>query len=252
MSGNQLVSIVSPAYNAERFIADSIESVQAQSHKTWEMLVVDDGSQDATREIVLEYASNDRRIRSIFLSENGGPAAARQAALTVAKGRYIAFIDADDLWLPRKLERQLDFMREREAVVSFTAFRRASANLNRVGRLIKVPESLDYSGLLRQTAIATSTVIVDRGKSGPLVMKQTYYDDFALWLSILRRGVLAYGLNEDLVRYRVVGNSISRNKIKSAKWVWRTYRSVEGLGRVRSCWCLANYACNAVLKYARF
>jgi teichuronic acid biosynthesis glycosyltransferase TuaG len=247
-----LVSIVTPAYNAERYLADTIESVLAQTYSLWELHVVDDCSRDRTRSVVEAYAARDARVRMIRLSSNSGPAMARQAAVEAARGRYVAFLDSDDLWLPAKLDRQLSFMAHTGAALSFTAFRRISLDGGRVGRIIHVPARLAYERLLGHTAIATSTAIIDRALAGPFRMVKTYYDDFALWLEITRRGFAAYGLDEDLMRYRVVGGSVSRNKGRSAMMVWRTYREVEGLGLARASWSFARYAFNAVRKYRAF
>jgi teichuronic acid biosynthesis glycosyltransferase TuaG len=246
------VSIVTPAYNAQRYIAETVASVQAQTCRDWELIVVDDRSRDATAATVKALAQNDNRVRLIEQEKNGGPARARQAALDVARFRRIAFLDADDLWLPQKLERQLAFMRERGAAFSYTEYRRLSADGARVGRLVRVPARMTYSRLLGNTAIATSTVIVDRGATGPLTMTETYYDDFVLWLGILKRGFVAHALKEDLMRYRVVAKSVSRNKASSAMHVWRTYRDVERLPLARSAWSFAGYASRALLKYRGF
>ena len=216
------------------------------------MLVADDCSHDDTRRLAKELAAADSRVRLIALERNSGPAMARQAAINAARGRYVAFLDSDDLWLPQKLERQLAFMQARRAALSFTAFRRMSADGARVGRLIHVPARLTYQELLGDTAIATSTAMIDRELSGPFHMVKTYYDDFALWLEITRRGFPAFGFNEDLMRYRVVGGSVSRNKGRSAMMVWRTYRDVERLGLGRASWSLARYALNALRKYRTF
>ena len=248
----RVVSIITAAYNAERFLAATVASVRAQTFGNWEMLVADDCSNDDTRRLVKEVAGADSRVRLIALERNSGPAMARQAAINAARGRYVAFLDSDDLWLPQKLERHLMFMQARGAALSFTAFRRMSADGARVGRLIHVPARLTYHELLGHTAIATSTAMIDRELSGPFHMVKTYYDDFALWLEITRRGFPAFGLDEDLMRYRVVGGSVSRNKGRSAMMVWRTYRDVERLGFVRASWSFARYALNALHKYRAF
>lgn len=247
-----LVSVVTAAYNAQAYIAQAIESVLAQTHADWELIVADDCSTDQTREVAAAYAARDTRIRVVRLERNSGPAEARNMAIAQARGRYLAFLDSDDFWLPRKLERQLVFMRRHSAALTFTAYRRVSADGARVGRVIHVPRRLDYRALLGNTAIATSSAIVDRALAGPIRMVKTYYDDFALWLEITRRGLGAYGLDEDLMRYRVIGGSVSRNKARSAMMVWRTYREVERLGVVPSAWAFARYAVNALRKYAVF
>jgi teichuronic acid biosynthesis glycosyltransferase TuaG len=247
-----LVSIVTPAYNATRFVPQTIESVLSQTHHDWELLIVDDCSTDDTASLVGRYAAHDGRVRLLRHELNGGPAQARQTALQASRGRYIAFLDSDDLWLPQKLEHQLAFMQRTQAALSFTQFRRVDAEGRTLGRLIDVPEQLSYRALLKNTAIATSTVVIDRQQTGPLEMKRTYYDDYALWLEILRRGFVAHGLREDLMRYRVLGNSVSRNKLRSAAMVWRLYRDVERLGVLRSAWCFSHYAARAAFKYRAF
>lgn len=247
-----IVSIVTPAYNAASYVGATIASVQAQEFRDWEMLVVDDCSKDNTIDVVRALAEHDPRVRLLPQAKNGGPAAARQRAVDEARGRYIAFLDSDDVWLPGKLERQLAFMQETGTALSFTAFRRTTEDSAVVGHLITVPDRLSYRGLLRHTAIATSTVIVDREKTGPFSMTRTYYDDYALWLELLARGHVARGLKQDLMRYRVLSRSVSRNKGRSAYHVWRVYREVRKLGLIDSAWCFANYALRAFFKYRRF
>jgi teichuronic acid biosynthesis glycosyltransferase TuaG len=252
MPSSELVSIITPAFRAARFVGESIRSAVAQDYRHWEMLIVDDCSPDDTARRVEEWAERDSRVRLIRQPRNGGPAAARNAALASSSGRFAAFLDSDDYWLPQKLSRQLDFMRTNGAAISFTGFRRISEDGSQTGRLLRVPERLTYTQLLGNTAIATSTVIIDRSITGPLQMQNAYYDDFVLWLSLLRQGHVAFGINEDLMRYRVVGKSVSRNKTKSAREVWKTYRIIEGLGRLRSAWCFVNYSARGWLKYVRF
>ena len=246
------ISIVMPAYNAARFLPETIASVVAQTCRDWELLVADDCSTDDTRRVVARHAAGDARIRLIALPRNGGPAMARQAALEVARGRFIAFLDSDDLWLPGKLQRQLEFMRSTGVAFSCTAFRRISADGSRAGRIVHVPPRLTYHQLLGNTAVATSTAVLDRDLTGPFRMVKTYYDDFALWLEITRRGFPACGLDEDLMRYRVTGGSVSRNKLRSAMKVWRLYRDVERLSLGPAYWAFARYAANAARKYRSF
>lgn len=253
MHDPDLVSVITPAYRAAAVIGETIASVRAQSHQQWEMLIAEDCGPDDTRDVVRGWQEKDARIRLLPLERNGGPAAARNAALREARGRWLAFLDSDDLWLPEKLERQLAFHRASPgAVLSFTGFRRISADGERTGRYVGVPPRLDYRRLLGNTAIATSTVIVDRAESGDFEMKKTYYDDFACWLALLKPGGVALGLNEDLMRYRVMDASVSRDKGNSARQVWRAYRQIEGLGRAASAWYFSQYAARAWLKYRRF
>jgi teichuronic acid biosynthesis glycosyltransferase TuaG len=247
-----LVSIITPAYRAAEFVGDTIKSAQCQDHSDWEMLVVDDCSPDETCARVAAFAAADPRVRLIRQTANAGPAAARNIALEQAKGRYIAFLDSDDLWMPGKLSTQLRFMHEREAALSYTDFRRITQDGATVGRRVSVPSRLTYHDLLCNTAIVTSTVMLDREKTGSVSMPDAPYDDYALWLMLLRSGHIAHGLRVDLVRYRVVSGSVSRSKRTSALRVWRTYRDVEALGLVRSAWSFANYAVRGWLKYKAF
>jgi teichuronic acid biosynthesis glycosyltransferase TuaG len=247
-----LVSIVIPAFKAERFIAETLASVQAQSFGDWECLVVDDASPDGTAAVAERIAAQDRRIRLLRHATNRGTAAARNTALEAAGGRYITFLDADDLWLPAKLERQLAFMQASDAAISYTAFRRIDATGTRVGRLVRVPAEMTWQRLLKNTAIATLTSMVDRERSGPFAMREVRRDDLILWLTLLRRGCVARGLNEDLARYRVVPGSLSSRRLRSAVWVWQVYRKEAGLGPLQSLWYLGNYGARAWSKRLRF
>ena len=247
-----LVSIITPSWNVEGLISQTIKSVQAQTLGDWELLVVDDCSTDQTVAVVEAFAATDPRIRLIQQQHNAGPAVARQAAIARSQGRFIAFLDSDDLWLPAKLERQIAFARQHRTALSFTAFRRINETGSVTGRLISVPASLTYKQLLKDTSIATLTAIVDRDFAGEIVVKDEPYDDFCLWLSILKPGKVACGLNEDLARYRVRGASISSRPLRSARWVWHIYRKVERLSPIESAWCFTNWGTRAWLKWRRF
>ncbi|MHB8747306.1 MAG: glycosyltransferase family 2 protein [Gammaproteobacteria bacterium] len=242
-----LASIVMPAFNASRFIRDAIDSVVSQTCQEWELIVVDDCSQDDTRQIIADYARDDRRIRLLALSLNSGVAAARRAGIAAAKGQYIAFLDSDDLWLPEKLARQIDFMRKTDAAFSYTSFRRMSENGERVSDVARVRESFDYPALLKNTGIACLTVMLDMTKIGQMAVLDIRHEDYAMWLAILKRGFVAKGLPEDLARYRVVKGSVSGMKLKSALWVWKIYRN-EKLSIGRSLYCLSCYAWHAFRK----
>ena len=249
---NDLVSIITPAYRCSGVVGETIRSVLDQTHANWEMLIAEDCSPDDTREVVRRWAETDPRIQLIALERNGGPAAARNAALERARGRWLAFLDSDDLWLPNKLERCLAHARLHDAAFVFTGFRRIAADGGDPGRYIGVPATLSYRQLLGNTAIATSTVVLDASRVGQVRMKRTYYDDFDCWLQILKKGLLAHGLNEDLMRYRMMGQSVSRNKRKSAGKVWRAYRDLEQLSIPVAAWYFSQYALRGLLKYGRY
>ncbi len=249
---NNLVSIIMPAFRAEGVISETIKSVIAQTHANWEMLIAEDCSPDNTREVIRQWTLADPRIRLIALDQNGGPAMARNAALERATGRWIAFLDSDDLWLPQKIERTIAHALEHNAALSFTGFRRISADGKNIGRYVGVPHTLSYRELLGNTAIATSTVMLDRNITGDIRMNKTYYDDFDCWLRILKPGYLAHGLDENLMHYRMMTQSVSRNKRNSATKVWRAYRDLEQLSLPASCWYFTNYAVRGLLKYGRY
>lgn len=248
---NDLVSIITPAYRCAGVVGETIQSVLDQTHSNWELLIAEDCSPDDTAAVIEQWCRKDARIRLIRMPANGGPALARNAAIQAARGRWLAFLDSDDLWLPRKLELALRFARERQAPFVFTGFRRMSADGTRVGHYIRAPRTLTYRQLLGNTAIATSTVMVDRGAVPQVVMRKTFYDDFDCWLQILKGGHVAHGLDEDLMRYRVMAQSVSRGKRRSASMVWRAYRELEGMSVPVAAWYFGQYALRGMLKYSR-
>jgi len=242
---NPVVSIITPAFNASHTIAQAIESVQAQTFQNWELLIVDDLSTDDTCAIVEKYVKVDDRIRLLQQRINGGPACARNAGLKVGVGRYVAFLDSDDYWLPAKLERQLSFMMANNVALSYTLYRRFTDDIECAGPLVSLPPFFTYEGLLKNTGIACLTAMVDRELAGVIEFPLIRHEDYALWLKLLKRGLVAYGLMEDLARYRVSNSSVSGNKLKSASWVWNIYRDGEKLSLPRAAWCFGNYAWNA-------
>ncbi len=237
------VSIITPSYNSARFIAETIQSAQRQTFGDWKMYIVDDASTDASCEIAGQFARDDNRITLIPLRENAGPAVCRNTAISAANGRYIAFLDSDDLWLPEKLERQLELMQRRNAVFSYTAYRKMDEDGRKLRGLVQVPEQTDYRRLLRTCVIGCLTAIYDVDRIGkmymPLMRKR---QDYGLWLQILRQGHIAYGLNECLAHYRVRGESISSNKMLAARYQWQIYREVEHLPLWTTMLCFASYA----------
>ena len=247
-----LVSIITPSWNVAALIGETIASVQAQTLTDWELLIADDCSTDQTAAVIESFAAADVRVKLIRQPRNGGPALARQAAIEQAQGRFVAFLDSDDLWLPAKLERQIAFAQQNRAALSFTAFRRIDETGSVTGRLVPAPEALTYEQLLKNTSIATLTALVDRELTGSIAMKNEPYDDFCLWLSILKRGHVAHGLNEDLARYRVRGSSVSSRPLRSAGWVWHIYRNVERLSLIKSAWYFAHWGARAWLKRREF
>ena len=246
---NSLVSIITPSYNSSKFIIDCIASVFSQTYKNWEMIIVDDCSKDNSKEIIKELAAKDKRIKPIFLEKNVGAAKARNVAIRQAKGKYVAFLDSDDLWNPKKLEKQLSFMYINEIAFSYTNYQFISENGDNLSNIILAPDKMTYDSYLKNTIIGCLTVIIDREKSGEFEMPNIRSShDMALWLLIMKRGFSAYGLDENLARYRIVSTSNTAIKWHAAKDVWKVYRQVEKLSFIYSTWCFVWYAFNALKK----
>ncbi len=240
-----LVSVVMPAHNSQGTLSESVQSVLAQTYSHWELIIVDDASRDETPELARQLASGDQRIRVLPLDQNVGVAEARNHGISAARGQYLAFLDSDDLWLPDKLRIQVDFMRSNGAAFSFAQYRR----IGRDGVLsnpVKVPRSVDYEGLLRGNSIGCLTVAIDRHQVTEVSMPKIKHEDYVTWLKILRRGHIAYGIPQDLARYRVTSCSVSSDKRRAAGWTWNIYRRVEGLSLLKSAWCFMHYTARAI------
>lgn len=237
-----LVSVITPAYNSELYISETIKSVQAQTYVNWEMIIVDDNSKDNTVDIVKKYMQNDNRIRLIELKRNKGAGNARNVAMGHANGRFLAFLDSDDIWLPEKLEKQLKFMLENNIGFSYTKYRTIDENGNEIGSSFKIPNKLEYKDLLRFCPIGCLTVMLDRKITGDVKMNlMRNRQDYILWLDITKKGIPAYALQSTLSEYRKVSNSISSNKFKVAKLNWKVYREILGFSLIKSAWYFSNY-----------
>lgn len=245
----ELVSIIVPVYNAEKFIEDTIKTVKNQNYPNWELLLVNDCSTDKSQKIIGEYQERDNRIKLIQLKKNSGAAIARNTGIEEAKGKYIAFLDADDFWEKEKLEKQVEFMRINQMEFTYTGYEFADEKGNKINKIVKVPRKLTYKQALKNTTIFTSTVIFDVEKLG----KELIYmpdvrrgQDTATWWKVLKTGVIAYGLNESLSIYRRSNNTLSANKIKALKRTWNLYRNVEKLPLFKSFYYFCWYVLNAV------
>jgi len=244
-----LVSIIIPVYNAAVYIGETIESVLAQTYCEWELLLVDDGSGDASCEIMEGYAKQDERIR-VMCKENEGAARARNTGVEKANGRYVAYLDADDLWAPNKLEKEIMFAKENDAAFCFTGYEFADEKGRGTGKIVRVPKMLNYKQALKNTTIFTSTVLFDLSKltKEDIMMPVVKSEDTALWWKVLKHGNIAYGLDENLVKYRRVAHSLSSNKWEAVKRIWNLYRRQEGLPVVVSVYYFVFWAVRAVLR----
>jgi teichuronic acid biosynthesis glycosyltransferase TuaG len=248
---SSLVSVITPVYNNEAYIAQTIQSVINQTFGNWEMILVDDCSEDHSVEILAEYAKRDSRIKYIKLEQNSGAAVARNRALALSKGRYITYLDADDIWLPAKLERQLMFLKTGPVAFSCCDYAKIDADGFCLNKIVHMPKTMTYEDFLKNTIIQTVGVIIDLAlvKKDLLIMPDLRRgQDAATWLQLLRNGIVFRGQNETLAQYRRTPNSLSSNKYYAIKRTWHLYRSVEQLSLLKSCWYLIAWAYHASLK----
>ena len=242
-----MVSIITPVYNAERWLPKTLASVQAQTFTDWEQILVDDGSTDESAAIAAAAAADDQRFRFLRTPCNGGPSAARNMALDTARGRFIAFLDADDLWLPEKLSRSIAWMTAHGHGFIYHDYRQISPDGACVGALIKGPEELNLRSLHTQRGTGCLSVVIDR----ELIPRFRFpancdflHEDFCAWLSLIQRGHVGRRLAADLGRYRLSAGSRSANKLFAATESWRIYREASRLPRMRAALWWTQYAWN--------
>lgn len=243
------VSIIVPVYNAESFLDDTIKTVEEQTYTNWELILVDDCSQDNSIEIIENKIKRNSKIKFIKLEQNSGTAIARNTGIDAAKGQYIAFLDADDLWNKEKLEKQVKFMKENNCVFSFTGYEYMNKNGIRNRKIVKVPEKINYKQALKNTIILTSTVMLNVEKLGKVLISMPNVkrgQDTATWWKILKKIDNAYGIDEVLSYYRRTSNSLSANKLTALKRTWNLYRNVEHLNIFFSLYNFFWYGFNAV------
>lgn len=244
-----LVSIITPMYNSEKYIGITIESALNQTYKDWEMIIVDDCSSDNSPKIVKEYAKNDERIKYIKTDSNKGVSNARNIALKMANGQFISFLDSDDIWDEDKLKKQVDFMKKNKCTISFTAYELIDENNEKLNKIINVPKTVDYNTLLKGNILGCLTVMIDKSKLDfEIKMSGVRHEDYVLWLSILKKGHIAYGINEVLAEYRKSITSLSGNKIKSAIWTWKIYRNIEQIPLYKCIYYFIHYGINGIKK----
>lgn len=244
-----LVSIVTPVFNASKSLKKTVTSVREQTFSDWELLLVDDYSQDNSSEIARDFAKQDSRIKVFQQTENKGAAAARNLAIENASGRYIAFLDSDDSWLPEKLERQLDYMERNKVGFVCSGYSVVNVEGKKVAEFMP-PKTANYYDLLRTCSVGCLTAMYDTHVFGkvfmPLIKRR---QDYGLWLELLRNGGECHGLQEALAHYSVGGGSLSQNKFKAAKYQWTVYRDVEKLSLLPACYYFVTYCVNGLLKY---
>lgn len=247
---NEIVSVITPVYNVERFIDRTLGSILKQSYKNIEILLIDDCSTDQSAEIIAQYIDKYSNIIYHKLEKNKGAAVARNTAINLAKGRYVAFLDSDDMWCEGKVEKQLTYMKQNEAAISCTALDCIDENDISLNSVRNVRERINYKFLLRNTMIATSTVIIDRNKTGDFQMPlYRGGQDYATWLMLMRNGIICYGLNEVLSHYRITNKSLSKNKWKSIKQVWQIQTQDENICGVMAAINVCCFIVNSFIKH---
>lgn len=243
------ITIIMPTYNSERYVQDSIMSVINQSYEDWELIVIDDASKDKTIEIILNSFGSDQRIKVIALKDNQGAAVARNTGLEKANGKYIAFLDSDDLWRRDKLETQLMFMEEKKVAFCFTAYEFLNTP-EKKRKVVHVPKTMTYKDVLKNTRIGTLTVMINSEIVGDFRMPLARRgQDLLTWVTILKKGYIAYGIDIPLAYYRTVKGSLSNNRLVALKRTWKNYRTFLKMNFLEAGYYFSFYVFNAVKKH---
>ena len=245
----ELVTIVTPSYKSKEYIEETINSVINQDYSNYEMIIVDDCSPDHSADFIRGILP-DNRFRLIELSQNVGAAEARNVALSKANGRFVAFLDSDDIWYKEKLSIQIEYMKKHSIAFSFSSYDIIDENGKYLGKKVIAPKEINAQQYLGNTIIGCLTVIIDRCKVGEFRMPNLKSShDMALWYEIMKdNNIKAYGINLPLASYRLLSTSNTANKYKAAVDVWRVYRDYLKIGFSRSCFLFISYAFNAVKK----
>ena len=227
-----LVSIVMPLYNCERYVEDSIKSVMEQTYSNWELIIVDDYSTDQSYILAQSLSENDTRIKLHQMQTNSGVAKVRNHGLSLALGKYIAFLDSDDMWLPTKLEKQIILMEENAILLSYTSYATINEKNETTG-MFSVKKRVTYHDMLKTSTIGTLTTVYNAEKLGKYYFQDIGHEDYVMKLQILKDIEYAEGIEEPLAKYRMTNNGLSGNKFKTALWQWKIYRDSEQLSITR-------------------
>lgn len=248
MNNHDLVSIIVPVYNAELFLEDTIKTVLNQTYTNWELILINDCSKDNSVNIIKEYQRKDKRIILLNNKKNLKAANTRNKGIEYSHGKYLCYLDADDLWEKDKIEKQVKFMKKNECAFSFTGYEFANSDGKPNGKKVNIPSKINYRQALKNTTIWTTTVMFDMSKLNKedIYMPDVKSEDTASWWRILKKIEYAYGLNEILSYYRRTEGTLSSNKFVAIKRIWFLYRKVEKLNFLYSCYCFVWYAFNAV------
>lgn len=236
-----LVSIITPSFNSEKFISDTIQSVQNQTYQNWEMIIVDDGSTDNTVSIIEEFL-HDNRIQLHQLDQNSGTGIARNTAISLAKGRYIAFLDSDDLWKPEKLQKQVEFMISKDQPFTFSYYECINEEGKALGKIIQAPKTLTYRQLFWSNWVGNLTGIYDANFFGKIAISSVRKrQDWMMWLTILKKIKTAEPIPESLAIYRVRENSISASKTELLRHNYKVYRYFHHKSIIGAVMCMIGF-----------
>ncbi|MDR2283081.1 MAG: glycosyltransferase family 2 protein [Sphingobacterium sp.] len=247
-----MVSIITPCFNAEKFISQTIESVLKQTYVNWELIIVNDCSTDGSKKIIESYKSNDSRIILLENAINQGVAVSRNIAMDSARGEYLAFLDADDQWDSNKLELQLLYMKKNNYYFSYCNYRIVNEEKKVLSSSLPlVRKKLSYTDLLKGNDIGCLTVMINVEKLGKKKFLKIGHEDFAFWLSYLKNGTEAHLVEDVLASYRVHSQSVSHDKIKAAKFTWNIYRNIENFSVIKSLFYFLQYGTKSFFKHLK-
>lgn len=245
----ELVSIIMPMYNSAKYVGEAITSVINQTYDNWELLVIDDASKDNSCDIVREFIKQDPRIHLLFNDNHTGrPTSPRNMGVKHARGRFIAFLDSDDMWFPEKLKQQIPLFEDKNVAIAYSNYEKMDEDGHRANRIVKAPAMATYNVLLSGNVIGNLTGIYDQKKVGKIEFMDIHHEDYVLWLSILKKGFIAKNTNTTTAAYRIVKGSISANKLQVLPWQWSIYRDIEQLNLIQSSYHFVNYAIKAYFK----
>lgn len=246
---NILVSIVTPCYNSALFVENTIKSVLSQTFKGWEMLIIDDCSTDNSAQIVKKYTNIDSRIRYLKTEvPSGSPTQPRNIGIENAKGKYIAFLDSDDMWLPNKLQEQIELLKKEDTAIVFSNYEKINEEGRQDNRYVIAPLFVTYEELLLGNVIGCLTAMYDTSKVGKVFFLDIHHEDYIMWLFILKQGFIARNTNSINALYRIRVQSVSSNKLIVLSWQWNIYINVEKTGYIKGVYCFLNYAYRAFYK----
>lgn len=246
---DEAVSIITPTYNSIAYIEKTIISVLKQTYQNWELLIVDDCSTDNSCELIKKFVALDSRIKYLKTDQpSGSPTLPRNIGIQHASGRFIAFLDSDDVWLSNKLEEQIGLFEDKNTAIVFSNYEKIDEDGNRAGRCIVAPDRVSYKKLLLGNVMGCLTVVIDTAKVGKTFFSNIHHEDYVLWLSILKKGFIARNTNTVTALYRVRKQSVSSNKLSVLSWQWNIYINIEKTGYLKGIYYFINYALRAYRK----